>query len=48
MAIGDNYNDIPMLSLAGMGIAMENAPVEVKIARMQKRLATIITEFPMP
>src|SRR5690606_1533103 len=30
MAIGDNYNDIPMLSLAGMGIVMGNAPLEVK------------------
>lgn len=30
MAIGDNYNDIPMLSLAGLGVAMGNAPEEVK------------------
>lgn len=30
MAIGDNHNDIPMLSLAGLGVAMGNAPQEVK------------------
>lgn len=30
MAIGDNYNDMPMLSLAGLGVAMNNAPDEVK------------------
>lgn len=30
MAIGDNYNDMPMLSLAGLGVAMGNAPQEVK------------------
>lgn len=30
MAIGDNFNDIPMLSLAGLGVVMDNAPEEVK------------------
>lgn len=30
MTIGDNFNDIPMLSLAGIGVAMANAPEEVK------------------
>ncbi|KWX71231.1 Cof-type HAD-IIB family hydrolase [Paenibacillus jilunlii] len=30
MAIGDNFNDIDMLSFAGLGIAMANAPDEVK------------------
>ncbi|WP_049473556.1 fructose-phosphate phosphohydrolase SppA [Streptococcus mutans] len=30
MAIGDNYNDIPMLKLAGLGVAMANAPQTVK------------------
>jgi len=30
IAIGDNYNDIEMLQLAGLGIAMENAPAAVK------------------
>ena len=29
MAIGDNYNDIPMLKLAGLGVAMANAPQAV-------------------
>ncbi|MEH7179244.1 Cof-type HAD-IIB family hydrolase [Neobacillus vireti] len=31
-AIGDNYNDSLMLTAAGLGIAMENAPKEVKEA----------------
>lgn len=30
MAIGDNYNDINMIEYAGLGIAMGNAPDEVK------------------
>lgn len=30
MAIGDNFNDLEMLSYAGIGIAMGNAPDEVK------------------
>ncbi|MEP7109128.1 MAG: Cof-type HAD-IIB family hydrolase [Ferruginibacter sp.] len=30
LAIGDNYNDIEMLKLAGLGIAMGNSPDEVK------------------
>jgi Cof subfamily protein (haloacid dehalogenase superfamily) len=30
LAIGDNFNDIEMLRLAGIGIAMGNAPEEVK------------------
>ncbi len=32
LAIGDNFNDIPMLQLAGLGIAMANAPQEVQAA----------------
>lgn len=30
MAIGDNFNDIPMIQLAGLGVAMANAPAAVK------------------
>ena len=30
MTIGDNFNDIPTLNLAGLGVAMANAPQEVK------------------
>lgn len=30
MAIGDNFNDITMLSWAGLGVAMGNAPAAVK------------------
>lgn len=30
IAIGDNYNDINMIEFAGMGIAMGNAPEQVK------------------
>jgi len=32
VAIGDSYNDIDMLQLAGMGVAMANAPAAVKEA----------------
>ncbi|GAB5057079.1 fructose-phosphate phosphohydrolase SppA [Companilactobacillus alimentarius] len=30
MTLGDNFNDVPMLDLAGLGVAMQNAPEEVK------------------
>ncbi|AXQ78938.1 HAD family phosphatase [Streptococcus chenjunshii] len=30
MAIGDNYNDLPMLKLAGLGVAMGNAPEAIQ------------------
>lgn len=30
MTIGDNFNDLPMLRLAGLGVAMGNAPEVVK------------------
>lgn len=30
MTIGDNFNDLPMLQLAGLGVAMGNAPEAVK------------------
>ncbi len=32
MAIGDSRNDLPMLAWAGYGVAMGNAPVEVRAA----------------
>ena len=38
MAIGDNFNDLPMIKLAGLGIAMGNAPEPVKVQ------ATAITQ----
>jgi len=34
-AIGDNYNDLLMLSVAGLGIAMGNAPEKVKLVADQ-------------
>jgi hypothetical protein len=30
VAVGDNYNDLEMIDLAGLGVAMGNAPPEVK------------------
>jgi len=30
MTLGDNFNDVPMLDLAGIVVAMQNAPEEVK------------------
>jgi len=30
MTIGDNFNDIEMLEYAGIGVAMGNAPADVK------------------
>ena len=32
LALGDNYNDIPLLQWAGIGVAMGNAPDTVKRA----------------
>ncbi|MNI78998.1 putative phosphatase [compost metagenome] len=32
MAIGNYYNDLTMLTFAGLGIAMDNSPLEVKAA----------------
>jgi len=52
MAIGDGINDIPLLSLAGLAVAMDNAPDEVKaVARYitldvdHSGLATAIERF---
>lgn len=30
MTLGDNFNDVPMFKESGLGVAMENAPEEVK------------------
>jgi hydroxymethylpyrimidine pyrophosphatase-like HAD family hydrolase len=30
MAVGDNYNDLEMLLLAGTGVVMANAPLELR------------------
>lgn len=30
MTIGDNFNDLEMIEYAGIGVAMGNAPAEVK------------------
>jgi hydroxymethylpyrimidine pyrophosphatase-like HAD family hydrolase len=32
IAIGDGFNDLPMIEYAGLGVAMGNAPEEVKDA----------------
>ena len=32
IAIGDGYNDLSMIEYAGLGVAMENAPQEIKQA----------------
>ncbi len=34
IAMGDNYNDIEMIEFAGMGVAMGNAPDEIKAMRI--------------
>jgi hydroxymethylpyrimidine pyrophosphatase-like HAD family hydrolase len=31
IAFGDNFNDVEMLKLVGFGVAMGNAPQEVKM-----------------
>ena len=31
IAIGDNYNDKEMIEFAGVGVAMGNAPEEIKL-----------------
>lgn len=38
MTLGDNYNDVPMLKIAGLGVAMKNAPIEIQ------KCANVVTE----
>lgn len=38
MTLGDNYNDVPMLKLAGLGVAMQNAPTDIQ------KCANVVTE----
>lgn len=52
MTIGDNFNDVEMLEYAGIGVAMGNAPAEVKATAQwvapaieQDGAAAAITEF---
>ncbi len=52
MAVGDGVNDIPLLSVAGLAVAMDNAPAEVKTAAHyitlgvdRSGLATAIKKF---
>jgi hypothetical protein len=55
VAAGDSYNDLPMLKACGYGIAMGNAPEEVKNAAdfiapsvLDDGLAAAIQEFVIP
>ena len=55
MAIGDNFNDLDMIEYAGLGIAMENAPDEVKAqadfvttSNAEDGVATAIEKFDYP
>ena len=55
MAAGDSYNDIPLLRLCGFGIAMGNAPDELKTVAdfvappvEEDGLAVAIEEFVLP
>lgn len=38
MTLGDNYNDVPMLKIAGLGVAMKNAPTDIQ------KCANVVTE----
>lgn len=40
MAVGDNVNDVDMFKVAGIGVALDNAPPDVKI------LADHVTKYP--
>ena len=36
LAIGDNWNDLPMLRLAGYPVLMANAPEDLKVLAREK------------
>ena len=36
MAIGDNWNDLSMVEIAGRAVLMENAPAELKVLAMER------------
>jgi len=44
IAMGDNYNDVEMIKYAGMGVAMGNAPDEIKAVRITSptRITTMV------
>lgn len=55
VAVGDNFNDLDMIEFAGLGVAMENAPDEVKAAadfvarsNHDDGVAQVIEEFILP
>ena len=55
VAIGDSYNDLPMLQSCGFSVAMGNAPAEVKAAAdfvappvSADGLAVAIKEYVLP
>lgn len=39
LAIGNYYNDLTMIQFAGMGVAMDNAPLEVKAVAQRVTLS---------
>ena len=32
IAVGDNFNDLDMIEFAGLGVAVENAPEDIRAA----------------
>jgi len=55
VAFGDHHNDIGMLQFAGLGVAMGNAPDEVKVAadyvtlsNAEDGVAVVIEEMILP